>query len=284
MIKELQAKATVLIEALPYIQRFAGETLVVKYGGHAMTDPEAATSFARDVALLRSVGLNIVIVHGGGPQIKRALDRLGITSEFKKGYRVTDDATMEVVRMVLVGSVNQEVVSRINQAGGRAVGLSGADGRLLLGRKVTVAGEDVGRVGLIERVDDTELLLLSQGGFIPVVAPVAVDREGQPLNVNADLVAGAVAAHLKARKLLLMTDVPGVMDGEGTVMSSIRRGNVDLLLANGVLTGGMIPKLKCATDALDAGVRKVHIVDGRVKHALLLELFTDTGIGTEVIP
>ncbi len=186
--------------------------------------------------------------------------------------------------MVLVGTVNQEVVSRINQAGGRAVGLSGADGRLLLGRKVTVGGEDVGRVGLIERVDDTELRFLTEGGFIPVVAPVAVDREGKPLNVNADLVAGAVAAHLKARKLLLMTDVSGVMDADGEVMSSIRRGKVDSLLAEGVLTGGMIPKLKCATDALDAGVRKVHIVDGRVRHALLLELFTDTGIGTEVIP
>ena len=284
MLKALQAKATVLIEALPYIQRFAGETLVVKYGGHAMTDAEAAVSFARDVALLRSVGINIVVVHGGGPQIKRVLDRLGISSEFKKGYRVTDETTMEVVRMVLVGTVDQEVVSRINQAGGRAVGLSGADGRLLLGRKVTVGGEDVGRVGLIERVDDTELRLLSEGGFIPVVAPVAVDREGKPLNVNADLVAGAVAAHLRARKLLLMTDVPGVMDAEGQVMSSLRRPKVDQLLADGVLTGGMIPKLKCATDALDAGVRKVHIVDGRVKHALLLELFTDTGIGTEVIP
>jgi len=191
---------------------------------------------------------------------------------------------MEVVRMVLVGTVNQEVVSRINQAGGRAVGLSGADGRLLLGRKVTVGGEDVGRVGLIERVDDTELRLLTKGGFIPVVAPVAVDREGNPLNINADLVAGAVAAHLKARKLLLMTDVSGVMDANGEVMSSIRRAKVDPLMTEGVLTGGMIPKLKCATDALDAGVRKVHIVDGRVKHALLLELFTDTGIGTEVTP
>ena len=284
MLKALQAKAAVLIEALPYIRRFAGETLVVKYGGHAMTDPDAARGFARDVTLLRSVGLNVVVVHGGGPQIKRILDRLGIVSEFKKGYRVTDQPTMEVVRMVLVGTVNQEVVSRINQAGGRAVGLSGADGNLLRGRKVTVDGEDVGRVGLIEQVDDTELRLLTDGGFIPVIAPVAVDSEGQPLNVNADLVAGSVAAHLGARKLLLMTDVAGVMDQNGEVISSLPRDQIDQMLADGVLTGGMIPKLKCATDALDAGVLKVHIVDGRVDHALLLELFTDTGIGTEVIP
>ena len=284
MLEALQAKAAVLIEALPYIQRFAGETLVVKYGGHAMTDPDAARGFAQDVTLLRSVGLKVVVVHGGGPQIKRVLDRFGIVSEFKKGYRVTDQPTMEVVRMVLVGTVNQEVVSRINQAGGRAVGLSGADGNLLRGRKVTVGGEAVGRVGLIEQVDDTELRLLTEGGFIPVIAPVAVDHEGQPLNVNADLVAGSVAAHLKARKLLLMTDVAGVMDAKGEVISSLPRARVDQLMAEGVLTGGMIPKLKCATDAIDAGVRKAHIVDGRVDHALLLELFTDTGIGTEVVP
>ena len=222
MLEILQQKAATLIEALPYIQRFSGETLVVKYGGHAMTDAQAAESFAQDVTLLRSIGLKVVVVHGGGPQIQSMLDRVGLQSHFKNGYRVTDEATMDVVRMVLVGEVNQQVVSRINQFGGRAVGLSGADGRLLQGRQVTVGGEDVGRVGVIENVNTEYLDRLTQDGFIPVVAPVAVDASGGALNVNADLAAGAVAAHLKARKLLLMTDVAGVKgaDGGGHVESA----------------------------------------------------------------
>jgi acetylglutamate kinase len=283
MLAPLQEKASVLVEALPYIQRFAGATFVVKYGGHAMTDPDAARSFARDVVLLRSIGVRPVIVHGGGPQIQDLLKRLGIPSTFRAGQRVTDDATMDVVRMVLVGQVNQDIVSLINQAGGRAMGLSGADGQLLLGQKLLVDGQDVGRVGEILRVDTDQLTLLTQGGFIPVIAPVAVDAEGRPLNVNADLAAGAVAAHLKASKLLLMTDVAGVKDASGQVLASLDRNQARGLIAEGVADGGMIPKLDCALQALDAGVGKVHIVDGRVLHALLLEIFTDRGIGTEVV-
>lgn len=282
-VKPLQEKAAVLIEALPYIQKFAGETFVVKYGGHAMTDPEARVGFAQDVTLLRSIGVHVVVVHGGGPQIGEHLQRLGIESEFRAGMRVTDDATMDVVRMVLVGKVNQEIVALINQAGGRAVGLSGADGNLLIGRQVTVDGQDVGRVGVVERVDERDVGWLAQGGFIPVIAPVAVDTQGKPLNVNADLAAGAIAAHLRARKLLLMTDVEGVRGADGQVMTTIDRHAAGELVDKAVIGGGMIPKLRCALDALDAGVRKVHIVDGRVRHALLLEIFTDRGVGTEVV-
>jgi acetylglutamate kinase len=283
MLAPLQEKASVLVEALPYIQRFAGATFVVKYGGHAMTDPDAARSFARDVVLLRSIGVRPVIVHGGGPQIQDLLKKLGIPSTFRAGQRVTDDATMDVVRMVLVGQVNQDIVSLVNQAGGRAMGLSGADGQLLLGQKLLVDGQDVGRVGEIVRVDTDQLTLLTQGGFIPVIAPVAVDADGRPLNVNADLAAGAVASHLKAAKLLLMTDVAGVKDASGQVQASLDRQQARALIAQGVADGGMIPKLDCALQALEAGVGKVHIVDGRVLHALLLEIFTDRGIGTEVV-
>ncbi len=282
-ISTLQDKAAVLIEALPFIQRFAGETLVIKYGGHAMTDPEAADSFARDVVLLRQVGIDVVVVHGGGPQIQAVLDRLGIVSDRKKGHRVTDDATMEVVRMVLVGQVAPEIVCRINHAGGRAVGLSGGDGNLLRGERMQVDGEDVGRVGRVVAVDDTELRLLTRSGSIPVVTPVAVDAEGEPLNVNADLGASAIAAHLGARKLLLMTDVDGVRGEDGGVIGSLRREAVPGLIAEGVIAGGMIPKIECAVEALRGGVEKVHIVDGRVRHAVLLELFTAEGIGTEVV-
>ena len=282
MLKALQDKAAVLVEALPYIQRFAGEVLVVKYGGHAMTNPEAASSFAQDVVLLHSIGLRVVVVHGGGPQIGEALADLGIETEFRHGYRVTDERTMKVVRRVLVGHVNQEIVSRVNRAGGRAIGLSGADGHLLLGRKVTVGEQEVGRVGIVERVNDSVLTSLLTDGFIPVLAPVAVDHEGLPLNVNADLVAGAVAASLKARKLLLMTDVAGVLGSNGEVISQLQRDGIESMIENGTLSGGMIPKMKCAVDALNGGVRKVHIVDGRFTHAMLLELFTDSGVGTEV--
>lgn len=282
-LSTLQRKAETLLEALPYIQRFAGQTLVVKYGGHAMTDPEAARSFARDVVLLNEIGIKVIVVHGGGPQIDRVLDRLGIKSTFRAGMRVTDDETMQVVRMVLVGQVNQEVVSLINHAGGRAVGLSGADGNLLRARQVLVDGVDVGRVGEIDRVDEREIRLLTGGGFVPVIAPVAVDAEGAPLNVNADLAAAAVAGHVHARKLLLMTDVEGVRGGDGEVISTLRREDVEPMIADGVIAGGMIPKLRCALQALGHGVGKVHIVDGRIRHALLLELFTDRGVGTEVV-
>lgn len=282
-MKAFQDKAAVLIEALPYIHRFRGATFVIKYGGHAMTDPEAAASFARDVVLLWSMGVHPVVVHGGGPQIGDLLKKLGITSQFKAGQRVTDDATMDVVRMVLVGQVNQDIVALINSAGGRAVGLSGADGNLLRARKTLVDGEDVGRVGQIERVDEGEMNLLSNPGYIPVVAPVAVDAEGRPLNVNADLAAGAVAAHLAARKLLLMTDVSAVRGADGEPIASLSRAAARQLIESGVADGGMIPKLECALSALAGGVQKVHIIDGRVQHALLLEIFTDTGVGTEVV-
>ncbi len=283
MMKALQDKAGVLIEALPYIQRFRGAIFVVKYGGHAMTDPDAARSFARDVVLLQSIGVLPVVVHGGGPQIEQVLTKLDIKSTFKGGMRVTDDATMDVVRMVLVGQVNQEIVSLINQAGGRAMGLSGADGNLLVGRKMRVKGEDVGRVGKIDRVDQQQIQLLTGGGFIPVIAPVAVDVDCRPLNVNADLAASAVAAHVGARKLLLMTDVDGVRGRDGAVLRTIERDDVTRLIEERVAEGGMIPKLECALSALQAGVKKVHIIDGRVRHALLLEIFTDHGIGTEVV-
>lgn len=278
-----QQKAAVLVEALPYIQRFQGSVFVIKYGGHAMVDPEAARQFARDVVLLASIGVRPVVVHGGGPQIKATLADLGIESEFKAGMRVTDARTMDVVRMVLVGKVNQDIVSMINQAGGRAVGLSGADGNMLIGEKTTVGGEDVGRVGVIKQVDDGELRLLTGGGFIPVIAPVAVDAQGEPLNINADLAAGAVAAHLKCRKLLMMTDVDGVRGADGQVINHLARTEVERLIADGTANGGMIPKLSACLTALDGGVRKVHIVDGRVRHALLLEIFTDGGVGTEIV-
>jgi acetylglutamate kinase len=283
MMKALQDKAAVLIEALPWIQRFQGETFVVKYGGHAMTDPDAARGFARDVVLLRSIGIRPIVVHGGGPQIKRALERFGIESKFKSGMRITDEATMDVVRMVLVGEVNQDIVALINHFGGKAVGLSGADASFLRGERITVEGEDIGRVGKVTAVDGGHVALLDQSGYIPVIAPIAIDTEGKPLNVNADLAAGAVAARLDARKLLLMTDIEGVRGADGDVIRSLPRRDAQRLIDEGVISGGMIPKIGTALDALDAGVRKVHIVDGRVAHALLLEIFTDSGVGTEVV-
>ena len=282
-MKAIQQKAATLVEALPYLQRFAGETLVVKYGGHAMIDEASALSFAKDLALLQSIGLRVIVVHGGGPQIKQVLEQLGIESRFHKGYRITDDATMDVVRMVLTGKVNKDIVSRINSSGAKAMGVSGADGPLLQGRRVTVDGDDVGRVGIIEEVNTAQLMFLADGGYIPVIAPVAMDANGGALNVNADLAAGAIASQVGARKLLLMTDVEGVIGGDGTVISTLHREQVQSMIAEGVLTGGMLPKLKCACDALEQGVKKVHIVDGRIRHAILLELFTDQGIGTEVV-
>lgn len=282
-VEALQAKAAVLAEALPYIQRFAGATFVIKYGGHAMTDPAARRGFARDVILLRAVGVNVIVVHGGGPQIEATLARMGVESSFRGGMRVTDDETMQVVRMVLLGQVNPDIVSLINSAGGRAVGLNGADGNLLRARRMTVDGHDIGRVGEVTRVDDGELRLLTKGGFVPIVAPVAVDAEGEPLNVNADLAAAAIASHTLAAKLILMTDVPGVKGPDGQVVPSLDRSQARRWIAEGVIAGGMIPKLECAIDAVSGGVGKVHIIDGRLRHAMLLELFTDGGVGTEVV-
>jgi len=279
----LQAKAEVLVEALPYIQRFQGQTFVVKYGGHAMENAEARQSFARDVVLMRSIGINLIVVHGGGPMIEAALKRFGVQSEFRGGMRVTDDETMEVVRMVLVGQVGPDVVALINQAGGRAVGLSGVDGNLLRAKKMLVDGQDVGRVGEPTRVDDGELRLLTRGGFIPVITPVGVDADGRPLNVNADLAAGAIAMHTLASRFILMTDVEGVKTADGTVLTTLTATDARAMIADGTIKGGMIPKLNCALDAIEAGVEKVHILDGRRRHALLLEMFTDRGVGTEVV-
>jgi acetylglutamate kinase len=288
---ELVEKAKVLHEALPYIQRFQNRTFVVKYGGHAMVDEELKESFARDVCLLRYVGIRVVVVHGGGPQINNMLERVGIKSSFSGGLRVTDDATMDVVEMVLGGAVNQEIVGMICQHGGRAVGLSGKDDQFMRGkRQEPVKGKDaggnevmvdLGRVGEVANVDAKIIEQLISSGFIPVIAPIAVDRDGHSLNVNADTAAGAIAGTMNAAKLMLMTDVDGVKSN-GELLSSLDAQEAERLIAEGVITGGMIPKVRCALDAVSAGVEKVHIIDGRRRHALLLEIFTDLGVGTEI--
>lgn len=289
---KLIEKATTLLEALPYIRRFSGKTIVIKYGGHAMADEGLKKSFALDVILLKYIGINPVIVHGGGPQINETLKRYGIVSDFVRGMRVTDAATMGVVEMVLTGQVNKEVVGNINIQGGKAVGLSGKDGAFLLCEKMlqevkredgTVELVDIGFVGDVVSVDCAVLQALEKGGFIPVIAPVGVGTDGQSFNVNADLVAGKVAAALKAEKLILLTDVAGVKTLTGDLLSSIRLAEIPELIDNGTITGGMIPKVTCCTDALAAGVGKAHIVDGRVEHATLLEIFTNGGVGTEIL-
>jgi acetylglutamate kinase len=290
-MQKLIEKATTLLEALPYIRRFSGKTIVIKYGGHAMADESLKKSFALDVILLKYIGINPVIVHGGGPQINETLKRYGIVSEFVKGMRVTDAATMGVVEMVLTGHVNKEVVGYINLHGGKAVGLSGKDAGLLLCRKMLqeVKGKDgaveqldIGFVGDVIKVDTSILSTLENGGFIPIIAPVGVGMAGESYNVNADLVAGRVAAALAAEKLILLTDVAGVRDLKGELLSSIRMTDVPALMDEGAITGGMIPKVNCCVDALQDGVKKAHIIDGRVEHAILLEIFTDVGIGTEI--
>ncbi len=290
-MQKLIEKAKTLMEALPYLRRFSGKTIVIKYGGHAMADETLKKSFALDVILLKYIGINPVIVHGGGPQINETLKRYGIVSEFVKGMRVTDAATMAVVEMVLTGQVNKEVVGYINQHGGRAVGLSGKDGGLLLCRKMlqevarddgTVEEVDIGFVGDVIKVDTAILNTLEAGGFIPIIAPIGVGRDGESYNINADLVAGRVAAALAAEKLILLTDVAGVKDRDGNLLSSINLIEVPSLIESGAITGGMIPKVTCCVDALQDGVKKAHIIDGRVEHAILLEIFTDVGIGTEI--
>jgi acetylglutamate kinase len=290
-MQKLIEKANTLLEALPYIRRFSGKTIVIKYGGHAMADEALKRSFALDIILLKYIGINPVIVHGGGPQINENLKRFGIVSEFVRGMRVTDAATMGVVEMVLTGQVNREVVGYINQHGGKAVGLSGKDGGLLLCKKLLqeVVGEDgttekidMGFVGEITRVDPTIIETLEKERFIPVIAPVGVGADGESYNINADLVAGKIAAALKAEKLILLTDVAGVKDKDGTLLSSIQLAEVPRLIDGGVITGGMIPKVTCCVEALGDGTGKAHIIDGRVEHAVLLEIFTDVGIGTEI--
>lgn len=287
-MQDLIQKAATLQEALPYIRRFHGEIFVIKYGGNAMVDPALRDGFARDVVLMKYVGLHPVVVHGGGPQIDDMLKSMGVQSERLHGLRVTDDHTMEVVEMVLGGKINQEIVSLIASHGGRAVGLTGKDDAFLRAKKVdkmkTKSGKwvDPGRVGTVTQVNPEVVRRLVEDGFIPVIAPVAIDSDGRSLNVNADTVAGKVAEALKARKFVILTDIEGVRGGDGEVVSSLSAREIDALKLDGVIEGGMVPKVECALSALSGGVRKAHIIDGRVRHAVLLEIFTDHGIGTEI--
>jgi acetylglutamate kinase len=294
MAMDPKDRAKVLIEALPYIRRFADATMVVKYGGHAMADEKLKKDFALDIILMKYVGLNPVVVHGGGPQIGSLLKRLSIQSEFVDGMRVTDEQTMDVVEMVLVGKVNKEIVTLINQNGGQSVGLSGKDGKLITAKKMKYMRKkgndqppeiiDIGMVGEVTGVNSDLLKNLLASQFIPVIAPVGVGRKGETYNINADHVAGRIAASLRARKLILLTDTEGVLDKEGKLISTIRLKDSRSLIDDGTIKGGMIPKITCCAEALKGGVKKAHIIDGRKEHAILLEIFTKEGIGTEVVP
>ena len=293
-MKELIEKANILLESLPYIREFAGRTIVIKYGGNAMVSENLRSKFARDIILLRYVGIKPVVVHGGGPQIGKTLEKMGLKTRFVRGHRVTDDETMDVVEMVLGGKVNKDIVALIQKHGGKAVGLTGKDGGLFYAEKLLIEevpeGDgppeiiDPGKVGRITSVHPEIIHRLDEGNFIPVIAPVGVDKEGNTYNINADSVAGAIAKALKAEKLLLMTDVPGITDENGELISSLDRKALDQMVASGVVHGGMVPKVDAALSALEGGVSKVNIVDGRVDHAVLLEIFTQTGIGTEIVP
>lgn len=282
--------AQVLTEALPYIQRFTGRTVVVKFGGNAMVDPMLHDSFARDIVLMKLVGLNPVVVHGGGPQIGKLLEKLNIKTEFVNGMRVTDSETMDVVEMVLGGSVNKEIVASLNRNGGKAIGVTGKDGQLIRARKMVVnrfspelgASEiiDIGHVGEVDQIDTEVLNVILNSNFIPVIAPIGVDEEGRTYNINADLVAGKIAQVMRAEKLMLLTNVPGLLDKNEAIMTGLGTAQVDELIADGTISGGMLPKISCALDAVKSGVASAHIIDGRVPHAVLLEIFTDEGIGT----
>jgi len=279
-VQALIDKAEVLVEALPYIRRFTDKTIVIKYGGHAMTDEDLRVSFARDVVLLKAIGVRPVVVHGGGPQIEALLRRLGKESSFVDGRRVTDDETMEVVEMVLGGRLNREIVELVNRAGGRSIGLTGNDASMLQVRRRRVGGRDLGRVGEVVAVDAGPIQAVSAAGYVPVVAPLGVDEKGLTYNVNADEAAGAIARALSAEKLILLTDVEGVKDAGGKLISRLTRDEVRKLIAEGTVQGGMIPKVECCLDALAGGVERAHIIDGRILHAVLLEVFTDGGVGT----
>jgi acetylglutamate kinase len=282
--------AKVLIEALPYIQRFADKTVVIKYGGNAMVDEDLKRSFARDVVLLKQVGINPVIVHGGGPQIGKLLEQLGKETRFVEGMRVTDRETMDVVQMVLGGLVNKEIVNLINQIGGRAVGLTGKDGGLIRARQLKITRKtpeleepeiiDLGHVGEVASIDPGIVHMLDHGDFIPVVAPIGVGEDGTSYNINADLVAGKLASVLGAEKLMLLTNTPGVLDKQGQLLTGLSSQDVEGLIGDGTIHGGMLPKIQCALDAVASGVKTAHIIDGRVEHAVLLELLTDKGVGT----
>jgi acetylglutamate kinase len=276
-------KAEILIEALPYIRRFAGKVLVIKYGGHAMETEDLRDAFAEDVALLKYVGMNPVVVHGGGPQIDAAVKQAGITPRFVRGMRVTDAATMEIVEQVLAGKISGEIVAGLNRHGARAVGLSGKDGELVVARKRT-ASEDLGLVGDVVGVHPEVIEALEARGFVPVVAPTAADASGQTFNINADVVAGKIAEARRAEKLILLTDVEGVKDRDGALVSTLTAEEAERLIADGTIQGGMIPKIECCIEALRGGVKQAHVIDGRVRHALLLEVLTSQGVGTEVVP
>ncbi len=282
--------ARVLIEALPYIRRFTGKTMVIKYGGNAMVEQRLKEGFARDVVLMKLVGINPVVVHGGGPQIGELLQRLGKASEFVQGMRVTDSETMDVVEMVLGGLVNKEIVNLINRHGGSAVGLTGKDGDLIRARKMLLRRDapelnepeiiDIGHVGEVESIDAGVVDMLVGGNFIPVVAPIGVGRDGFSYNINADLVAGKMAEVLNAEKLILLTNTPGLLDADGALIRDLEVARVDALIRDGVIKGGMLPKVRCAVEAVQMGVRAAHILDGRIEHAVMMDLFTDEGVGT----
>jgi acetylglutamate kinase len=284
------AKAEVLLDALPYIRRYSGKTMVIKYGGHAMVDEELKENFAQDTVLLKYVGINPVIVHGGGPQIGQLLKQLGIESQFVRGMRVTDQQTMDVVEMVLVGKINKEIVNAINHHGGRAVGLSGKDGELIVAKKLTVPAEeagagklDIGMVGEVRAINPLVIESLGRSDFIPIIAPIGVGERGETYNINADSVAGEMAEDLHAEKLILLTDVEGIRDSSGNVLPTLDLEHALQLIRDGVISAGMIPKVECCIKALRGGVNKTHIIDGRVRHAVLLEIFTKEGVGTEVV-
>lgn len=289
-LSSAQLTAQIISNALPYIQSFAGKTLVIKYGGAAMVDAELQASFARDVVLLQAVGIKPVIIHGGGPQIGELLDRLGIQSSFVDGMRVTDGKTMDVVEMVLGASVNKQIVNIISEAGGNAFGVTGKDGQLIRAKKMIVTKTtpamsvpeivDIGHVGEVEAINSSVITMLLDAGYIPVVAPIGTGKDGTSYNINADLVAGKIAGVLEAEKLILMTNVPGLLDQNQQVLSGLSAARVNNLIDEGIVHGGMLPKIRCALEAVKTGVPSVHIIDGRVNHALLLELFTDEGVGT----
>jgi acetylglutamate kinase len=282
--------ANVLTEALPYIQRFTGKTIVIKFGGNAMIDEALQNSFARDIVLMKLVGMNPIVVHGGGPQIGELLQKLDIKSEFINGMRVTDSATMDVVEMVLGGTVNKQIVSLINRNGGQAIGITGKDGQLIRARKLSFTRKspemlepeiiDIGHVGEVSSVNTSVIDMLINSDFIPVIAPIGVGEDGASYNINADLVAGKIAEVLRAEKLMLLTNVAGLQDKQGNVLTGLTTAQVDDLIADGTIYGGMLPKIDCALDAVKCGVNSAHIIDGRVEHAVLLEIFTDAGVGT----
>jgi acetylglutamate kinase len=292
-MKKSVERADILLEALPYIRRFYGRTIVIKYGGHAMVDEELKDSFARDVVMMKYIGLHPVVVHGGGPQIGTFLKKLGKNSTFIQGMRVTDEETMDIVEMVLVGKVNKEIVGLINRHGGMAVGLSGKDARLIQAEKYYLSAEkvkdtppeiiDIGLVGKVTGINAGIITSMTADGVIPVIAPTGVGEGGETYNINADLVAGAVAAALAAEKLILLTDVPGVLNGKGELVHAMDEETAREMIADGTISGGMFPKVKCCLKSLKSGVKKAHIVDGRLKHTILLEMFTDQGIGTEIV-